>query len=145
MPDGKTIYCVYPLGHGRPSAVLCRSDDGGMSWTDPLPVPKNWITASNCPALYRFVGPDSIERLFIFEGEGKMRQAMSVDAGQTWTPFEENSLKTTMPFTSILEISQDRLLGAWNRDGATFLSISENGGLTWGPERMLLTSGGEIS
>ena len=57
-----------------------------------------------------------------------MRQAMSVDAGQTWTPFEENSLKTTMPFISILEISQDRLLGSWNRDGATFLSISENGG-----------------
>ena len=144
MPDGKTIYCVYPLGHGGPSAVLCRSDDGGMSWTDPLPVPENWITASNCPALYRFVGPDNIERLFIFEGEGKMRQAMSLDAGQTWTPFEENGLKTTMPFTSILEIAQDRLMGAWNRDGTTFLSISENGGLTWGPERILLTSGGKF-
>ena len=100
MPDRKTIYCVYPLGHGGPSAVLCRSDDGGMSWTDPLPVPENWITASNCPALYRFVGPDNIERLFIFEGEGKMRQAMSLDAGQTWTPFEENGLKTTMPYWS---------------------------------------------
>ncbi len=144
MPDGKTIYCVYPLGHGRPSAVLCRSDDGGMIWTDPLPVPENWITANNCPALYRFVGPDNVERLFIFEGEGKMRQAMSVDAGQTWTPFEENGLKTTMPFTTVIEISQDRLLGAWNRDGSTFLSISENGGLTWGPERLLLTSGGEF-
>jgi hypothetical protein len=68
MPDGKTIYCVYLLGHGGPSAVLCRSDDGWMSWTDPLPVPENWITASNCPALYRFVGSDNIERLFIFEG-----------------------------------------------------------------------------
>ena len=144
MPDGKTIYCVYPLGHGGPSAVLCRSDDGGLSWTGPLPVPENWTTANNCPALFRFVGPDNVERLFVFEGQGKMRQAMSVDAGQTWTPFEENGLKTTMPFTSILEISQERLLGAWSRDGATWLSISEDGGLSWGPERLLLTSGGKF-
>ena len=144
MPDGKTIYCVYPLGHGGPSAVLRRSDDGGLSWTGPLPVPENWKTATNCPALYRFVGPDGVERLFVFEGLGKMRQAMSVDGGKTWTPFEENGLETTMPFTAILEISQNRLLGGWSREGPTLLSISEDGGLTWGPERLLLKSGGRF-
>jgi len=66
MPDGRTMFCVYPLGHGRPAAVLRRSDDGGLSWTDPLPVPENWKTANNCPALFRFVGPDAVERLFVF-------------------------------------------------------------------------------
>ena len=144
MPDGKTIYCVYPLGHGGPSAVLRRSDDGGLSWSDPLPVPDNWKTANNCPALYRFVGPDGVERLFVFEGNGKMRQALSLDRGLTWTPFEENGLETTMPFTTIIEVAQNRLLGGWNRDGATLLSVSEDGGLTWGPERILLTSGGRF-
>ena len=138
MPDGKTMFCVYPLGHGGPSAVLRRSDDGGLSWTDPLPVSENWKTANNCPALYRFVGPDAVERLFVFEGKGKMRQSTSVDGGKTWTPFEENGLKTVMPFTAILAISQNRLLGGWNRDHATWLSVSKDGGVTWGPERQLV-------
>ena len=144
MPDKKTIFCVYPLGHGGPSAVLRRSDDGGLSWSDPLPVPENWKTANNCPALYRFVGPDGVERLFVFEGNGKMRQSLSLDRGQIWTSFEENGLETTMPFTTIIEVAQNRLLGGWNRDGATFMSVSEDGGLTWGPERVLLTSGGRF-
>jgi hypothetical protein len=138
MPDGKTMFCVYPLGHGGPAALLRRSDDGGISWTASLPVPENWQTANNCPALYRFVGPDGVERLFVFEGKGKMRQAMSEDGGKTWTPFKENGLRTVMPFTAILPISQNRLLGGWNRDHATWLSISEDGGLTWGPERLLV-------
>jgi len=144
MPDGRTMFCVYPLGHGRPAAVLRRSDDGGLSWTDPLPVPENWKTANNCPALFRFVGPDAVERLFVFEGKGKMRQALSLDGGGTWTPFEENGLKTTMPFTAILPISRNRLLGGWNRDRATWLSVSTDGGLTWGPERLLVRSGGKF-
>lgn len=144
MPDGSTMFCVYPLGHGGPSVLLQRSDDGGLSWTDPLPVPENWKTASNCPAIHRFVGPDSVERLFVFEGEGKMRQAMSLDRGETWTPFEENGLRTTMPFTSIVEIAQNRLLGVWSGEGVSFSSVSEDGGLTWGPERILLTSGGSF-
>lgn len=138
MPDGKTVFCVYPLGHGGPSAVLRRSDDGGLTWTEPLSVPENWKTANNCPALYRFVGPNGVARLFVFEGNGKMRQAVSLDGGRTWTPFEDNGLKTVMPFTAILPISRNRLLGGWNRDHATWLSISADGGLTWGPERLLV-------
>ena len=76
MPDQKTMFCVYPLGHGGPSAVLQRSDDAGLTWSEPLPVPENWKTATNCPAIFRFVGPDDVERLFVFEGLGKMRQSV---------------------------------------------------------------------
>ena len=144
MPDQKTMYCVYPLGHGGPSAVLQRSDDAGLTWSDPLPVPENWKTATNCPAIFRFVGPDGVERLFVFEGFGDMRQSMSLDGGETWTPFEENGLKTTMPFTSIIEISGNRLMGGWSRQGPTLISVSEDGGLTWSPERVLLESGGKF-
>jgi hypothetical protein len=42
MPDGKTMFCVYPLGHGGPGAVLRRSDDGGLTWNAPLDTPENW-------------------------------------------------------------------------------------------------------
>ena len=144
MPDGKTIFCVYPLGHGGPSAEIRRSDDGGLTWTGPLPVPDNWTTATNCPSLYRLVGPDNVERLFVFEGLGRMRQSVSTDMGRTWTPFYENGLGTVMPFTTIIEISGGRLLGGWSGEGVTFLSVSSDGGLTWGPERVLLESGGRF-
>ena len=141
MPDHRTMFCVYPLGHGGPGAVLHRSDDAGLTWTDPLPVPANWADATNCPALYRFVGPDGVERLFVFEGEGRMRQAVSVDGGRTWSASEENGLQTVMPFTAIIRLADGRLLGGWNRDRGTYVSLSGDGGLTWGPERLLCEAG----
>jgi quercetin dioxygenase-like cupin family protein len=101
MPDHETMFCVYPLGHGGPGVVLRRSSDAGLTWSAPLPVPDNWATANNCPAIFRFVGPDSIERLFVYEGNGDMRQAMSLDQGQSWTPLEPNGLKTIMRYFEI--------------------------------------------
>jgi hypothetical protein len=136
MPDHETMFCVYPLGHGGPGVVLRRSSDAGLTWSAPLPVPDNWATANNCPAIFRFVGPDSIERLFVYEGNGDMRQAMSLDQGQSWTPFEPNGLKTVMPFTSIIPIEGRRLLGVWSRH-STLQSISFDGGQTWGSEQMI--------
>ena len=137
MPDGKTMFCVYPLGHGGPDAVLRRSDDAGLTWSEPLDVPDNWRQSNNCPALYRLVGPDGAERLFVFEGNGRMRQAVSEDGGKTWSPMKENGLSTTMPFTSIIRLQDGRFLGGWNWQQATWISLSTDGGLTWGPERCI--------
>ena len=136
MPDITTMFCVYPLGHGGPAVVLRRSEDTGLTWSAPQPVPDNWATANNCPAIFRFVGPDSIERLVVYEGNGDMRQAMTLDQGRTWTPFEPNGLKTVMPFTSIIPIEGRRLLGVWSRH-STLQSISFDGGETWEPEQMI--------
>ena len=58
-----------------------------------------------------------------------MRQSVSLDRGETWTPFEENGLKTEIPFTTIIEISGNRLMGGWSREGPTLISFSEDGGL----------------
>ena len=55
MPDGKTLFCTYPLGHGGPAAVLKQSRDGGLSWSKRLQVPENWSTATNCPSIHRVV------------------------------------------------------------------------------------------
>jgi len=137
MPDGKTMFCVYPLGHGGPGAVLRRSDDAGLTWSEPLDVPENWRQSTNCPALYRLVGPDGAERLFVFEGNGRMRQAVSEDGGKTWSPMKENGLETTMPFTSVIRLRDGRFLGGWNWQKATWISLSTDGGLTWGPERCI--------
>ena len=144
MPDNKTMYCVYPLGHGRPSAVLRRSDDAGLTWSPPLDTPANWKESNNCPALYRFVGPDGVERLFVFEGHGRMRQAVSTDGGTTWSPMKPNGLPTIMPFTAIIELTDGRLMGGWNWQKATWLSFSADGGLTWSKERLLVKGDGKF-
>ena len=145
MPDNKTIFCVYPLGHGGPAAVLRRSDDEGLTWSKPLDVPANWRESNNCPALYLFLGPDGVERLFVFEGNGKMRQSVSSDGGERWSPMRENGLKTTMPFTAIIQLRDGRLMGGWNRGRATWISFSAAGGLTWGPERCIAKATDEFS
>lgn len=46
MGDGRTIFVTYPLGHGGPAAVLKKSMDGGLTWSERLPVPDNWKTAT---------------------------------------------------------------------------------------------------
>ncbi|MBC8229320.1 exo-alpha-sialidase [bacterium] len=143
LADGKTILCTYPLGHGGPAAVLKKSIDGGFTWSDRLPVPDNWATATNCPCLHRLTGPDGIERLFVLEGNGAMRQAMSLDNGETWTPFEPNGLHGTVAPNTIVPISGNRYLAhyALEHDGPKNIkiwqSISADGGLTWESERMV--------
>jgi len=147
MPDGRTIYCTYPLGHGGPAAVLKKSTDGGLTWSDRLPVPDNWATATNCPCLHRLTDPQGKERLFVFEGNGPMRQAHSEDGGKTWTPFEPNGLHCVVAPITIVPIEGDRLLAMYHRGKddrdrpplGLWQAISSDGGLTWHDETEVAT------
>jgi hypothetical protein len=42
LEDGKTILIVYPKGHGKGEIVFKKSTDGGLSWSQRLPVPESW-------------------------------------------------------------------------------------------------------
>ena len=66
LKDNRTILCTYPLGHGGPAAVLKKSTDGGLTWSERLPVPENWSTATNCPCIHRLTDSEGVERLFVF-------------------------------------------------------------------------------
>ncbi|MBW6501300.1 MAG: hypothetical protein K0B05_07905 [Bacteroidales bacterium] len=39
LEDGKTILTVYPKGHGRGEIVYKKSNDGGLTGSDPKPLP----------------------------------------------------------------------------------------------------------
>lgn len=132
MPDGKTIYVTWNLGHGGPIGQLKKSVDGGRTWGDLLKVPDNWSQYENCPPLYLLTDPDGKERLFIFanrkileDGEKtyQMYQSFSEDGGKNWndmyaTPLvgsdgvlSENSMPpTVMPFTAIEPVENGKAL-----------------------------------
>ena len=88
LEDNKTIYCVYPKGHGRGAIVMKRSDDAGLTWSERLPTPKSWETSKEVPTIYRVIDPEGIKRLIMFSGLYPIRMAVSEDDGKSWSELE---------------------------------------------------------
>jgi hypothetical protein len=161
LPDGKTMFCVWTQGHGGPCGPMKRSDDGGRTWSDLLPVPENWKATRNCPALYRLTDPQSVTRLFVFAGQGPsgtqqdnatMQQSVSTDEGKTWSPMKSIGLECVMPFCTIVPVEGGKkLIGLTNirrpgetkdkRSNIVVQSESTDGGFTWSDWRVLVDLG----
>ncbi|MBI5381929.1 MAG: exo-alpha-sialidase [Opitutae bacterium] len=147
LPDGKTIYCVWTYGHGGQCGPLKRSDDGGRTWSELLPVPDSWRTTRNCPAIYRLTDPAGVTRLVVYAGEGadgNIHRAQSTDDGKTWSEMTSIGLPGVMPFCTIAPVRGGQaLLGMSNirrpgektekRSNVVVQSLSTDGGLTWSP------------
>lgn len=88
LEDGKTILIVYPKGHGKGPIVYKRSTDGGLTWSERLPVPKSWETSMEVPTIFRTIGPDGRKRVILFSGLYPIRMAHSENDGATWSELE---------------------------------------------------------
>lgn len=163
MPDEKTIFIIWTIGHGGPATQLKKSVDGGKTWSALLPVPENWKLHANCPPLYMLQAPDGRRRLTTFVNRGpaglKMYRAWSDDNGRTWMPFEpvlvagsnnDTLVADVMPFTAIVPIHEGKqLLGVTNhrrpyvkgRSNLVTQSVSSDGGITWSHWRIVLDLG----
>lgn len=145
LPDGRTMYAVWTYGHGGVCGPLKRSADGGLTWSELLPVPDNWQEWRNCPTIHRLVDPQGVARLFVFAGNGDMVQSVSLDDGRTWTPLARNGLHTIVAPITIEPLRSGRLLmlyhrGRSDRDIAPLTlwqATSADGGLTWQGERQV--------
>lgn len=149
LPDGRTMFTAWCLGHAQWIGPLAKSEDAGRTWTDPLAVPSNWSTTSNTPALHRLVGPGGVARLVCFAGGldwsrgGKppypLFQSVSEDEGKTWSAMIPNGVEGEVPPKTILSFDRGNRLVMWSDlPGYVVQSESIDGGLHWSVIRRIL-------
>ena len=88
LDDNKTIVAVYPKNHGYGQIVLKKSFDGGLTWTDRLPVPDSFSTSLETPTIYKVYDKNGKRRLILFSGLYPIRMSVSEDDGDTWSELE---------------------------------------------------------
>jgi len=149
MADRRTMFAAWTYDHGGFCGPLKRSDDGGLTWGELIPVPDNWRTIRNCPTIHRLTDPAGKERLLVYAGNGDMHQSVSEDGGRTWTPMAKNGLRAVVAPITIVPIAGNRHLAHYHwrpSDGSARLaiwqSVSADGGLTWEPGHIVATYAG---
>jgi len=69
----------------RVKIVYKKSSDGGLTWSERIPVPESWKTSKEVPTIYRVVDKDNKKRLIVFSGLYPARMAVSEDEGNSWS------------------------------------------------------------
>lgn len=144
LEDNKTMIAVYPKGHGRGAIVMKRSMDGGLSWSERLPVPENWANSKEVPTLYRVIDPQGKKRLIMFSGLYPIRMAVSENDGLTWTALKPiGDFGGIVAMSSLVRLKNGNYMALFHDDGRflrgsgkrvkfqVFKTISKDGGLTW--------------
>jgi BNR repeat protein len=152
LEDGRTIIAVYPKGHGRGEIVMKRSPDGGLTWSDRLPVPDNWATSLEVPTIYRVTDRYGTRRLILFSGLYPIRMAVSEDNGITWTPLEPiGDFGGVVAMASLARLRDGSYMALFHDDGRflhgegerttfrVYKTISRDGGLTWDNPTVIAT------
>lgn len=157
LDDGKTIYTMYPKGHGIGPIVLKKSTDGGLSWSGRLSTPESWAASQETPTVYSIKGPGGKTRLemisgFVRNGDTGFQTSYSDDDGATWSefkPFFKGEGKAgIVAMASLTRLKNEdgswaqRWMGIFHdysyNNWKTILSYDENGNEQWSaPERLL--------
>ena len=139
MPDKRTIFCVWSVGHGGPAGPMAVSRNGGITWErmdDELPA--GFKDHINCPSIYRMIDMNTNkDRLWVFSAQPNMPRIMSEDDGNTWTELPPLGFECVMTFSSITRLSDGNYLGFYHRrKGETLVVLQTktiDGGLVRAP------------
>ena len=152
-PDG-TIYCVWTIKHGGKCGPMAKSTDGGKTWTrcDGI-MPEAYRTHGNCPTLQTIRRPDGGVNLAVFSSKHGCGIVISPDGGQSWWEAPTAKLSAGMPPTGFMMLKDGSaaLFGQIRNDPrvktdratddqSVWMSISKDGGWTWGPMRVVATA-----
>jgi hypothetical protein len=152
MPDGKTMFAVWSIGHGGNSGPMARSGDGGLTWQrmdDQLP--EGYRKHRNCPSLYRMVDLGGKERLWVFSAKPNMPRIVSEDGGVTWKEEAPLGFPCVMTFSSMVQLKNGRYLGLYHKgpDGKDKAPLevlqteSSDGGGTWSKPKVVASVEGK--
>ena len=145
LEDNRTMYIVYPMGHGRGAIVMKKSTDAGLAWSDRLPVPESWTTSLGVPTIYRTEDPNGKKHLIMFSGLYPIRMARSDDDGETWTPLEPiGDFGGIVAMSDLIRLKGGSYMAVFHDDGRfirnegepelpmkVYKTVSADGGLTW--------------
>ena len=154
-PDG-TIFCVWTIKHGGKCGPMAKSTDGGKTWTrcDGV-MPENYGKSHcNCPTLQTVIRPDGGTNLVVFSAKkGGCGIVISPDGGQSWWEAPTAKLSAGMPPTGFMMLKDGTaaLFGQIRNDPkvktdratddqSVWMSVSKDGGWTWGPMRIVATA-----
>ncbi len=150
LRDNKTMIAVYPKGHGRGAIVMKRSTDGGLTWSERLPVPDNWATSKETPTIFPVTDPKGVERLILFSGLYPIRMAVSEDSGRTWTPLQPiGDFGGIVAVSSVVRRKDGSHMAMFHDDGRflrdagrrssfrVYKTLSSDVGLTWGQPQVV--------
>jgi len=146
LEDGRTMLAVYPKGHGGGAIVMKRSTDGGLTWSERLPVPASFTTSREVPTIYRIEAPDGARRLILFSGLHPIRRSISEDDGTTWSELEPiGTFGGIVAMSDLLRLRDGSTMAVFHDDGrflaqtpaererfVVYKTLSRDGGLTWG-------------
>ncbi len=159
LEDGRTLLVVYPKGHGQGGIILKRSDDGGRTWSERLPVPASWSTSKETPTIHRMVDAAGVKRLILFSGLFPIRMSLSTDDGRTWSdlaPIGDFGGIVAMGSVVPVRGAPGHYLALFHDDGrfingdgkratpvrfTLYQTRSADGGLTWSAPEAMFSSG----
>jgi hypothetical protein len=137
MPDRKTIFCVWSIGHGGPAGPMAVSWNGGVSWERmDYRLPSGFRDHVNCPSIYRLTDMHTgISRIWVFSAQPDMPSTMSEDEGDTWKEMPSLGFECVMTFSSIVRLSDGTYMGFYHRRKGSSLVVlktrTKDGGMTW--------------